>query len=53
MVHLYRTSYHIWGELMERDTVFNMSARKVGGIWFLKIGRFCFSFCLCRGYRAL
>ena len=33
--------------------VLNVSCRKVGGIAFLKIGRFCFSFCLTRHYRAL
>ena len=28
--------------------VFNVRCRKVGGIWFLRLGRFQFSFCLCR-----
>jgi hypothetical protein len=35
------------------ETMFNLSSRKVGGIRFLKIGRFCFSFCLTREYKAL
>jgi len=34
-------------------SVFNISARRVGGIRFLKVGRFCFSFCLTREYRPL
>jgi hypothetical protein len=34
-------------------SIFNISAKRVGGIWFLKIGRFCFSFCLTAEYRAL
>jgi hypothetical protein len=33
--------------------VFNFSTRRVGGIRFIKLGRFCFSFCLTREYRAL
>jgi hypothetical protein len=33
--------------------IFNISTRKVGGIRFLKIGRFCFSFCVTREYRPL
>jgi len=31
----------------------NISTRRIGGIRFFKIGRFCFSFCLTRKYRAL
>ena len=31
---------------------FNISTRLVGGIRFLKIGRFCFSFCVTRQYRS-
>jgi hypothetical protein len=30
--------------------IFNLRRRKVGGIWFLRIGRFQMSFCLCRGF---
>lgn len=30
--------------------VFNVSSRKVGGIWFVKIGRLTFSFCVSRAY---
>jgi hypothetical protein len=33
--------------------VINFSRRKIGGIWFVKLGRFCFSFCLTREYRPL
>lgn len=33
--------------------MFNVCTRRVGGIRFLKIGRFCFSFCLTRAYRPL
>ncbi len=36
---------------MER--IFNVSFRKVGGIRFLKVGRFFFSFGMSRTYRAL
>ena len=32
--------------------LFNISTRIVGGIRFLKIGRFCFSFCVTREYRS-
>lgn len=28
--------------------IFNFSHRKVGGIHFIKLGVFCFSFCLSR-----
>jgi hypothetical protein len=31
--------------------LFNVSARKVGGLHFLKIGRFNFSFSVSRSYR--
>jgi hypothetical protein len=33
--------------------MFNLSYRKVGGIRFVKLGRFCFSFCVCREYKPL
>jgi len=33
--------------------MFNISTRRVGGIRFVRIGRLCFSFCLCAGYRDL
>jgi hypothetical protein len=33
--------------------LFNISTRRVGGIRFLKIGRFTFSFCVARSYRPL
>jgi hypothetical protein len=28
--------------------IFNITRRKVGGIWFLKLGRLNFSFCVSR-----
>lgn len=31
----------------------NISTRKVGGLRFIRIGRLCFSFCICRAYRDL
>lgn len=31
----------------------NVSARRVGGIRFLKVGRFCVSFCVTREYRPI
>ena len=31
----------------------NFSTRRVGGIRFVKLGNFCFSFCVTRGYRAI
>ena len=31
-----------------REPWFNLSARKVGGIWFFKVGRLRFSFCVAR-----
>lgn len=30
--------------------MFNISTRRIGGIRFIKIGRFCFSFCVTREY---
>jgi hypothetical protein len=33
--------------------IFNISYRQVGGLRFLKIGRFTFMFCLSREYRRL
>ncbi len=33
--------------------VFNISTRRIGGLRYVKIGRFCFSFCVTREYRAL
>jgi hypothetical protein len=29
----------------------NISTKRVGGIRFLKLGRFCFSFCLTNSYK--
>lgn len=29
----------------------NFSTKRVGGLRFLRIGRFCFSFCITRAYR--
>ena len=31
----------------------NLSTRKVGGLRFIKIGRFCLSFCVTQNYRSL
>jgi hypothetical protein len=33
--------------------MFNISTRKVGAIRFVKIGRFCFSFCISKQYRPI
>jgi hypothetical protein len=33
--------------------MFNFSTRRVGGIRFVKLGRFCFSFCITRQYTPL
>jgi len=33
--------------------MFNISTRRVGGLRFVKIGRFCLSFCVTREYVAL
>ena len=33
--------------------VINISTRKVGGIRFLKLGRFCFAFCVTKKYTPL
>ncbi len=32
--------------------MFNVSTVKVGGLRFIKIGRFCFSFCVTSDYKA-
>ena len=31
--------------------MFNICTTRVGGLRFLKVGRFCFSFCVTREYR--
>jgi len=31
----------------------NASTRKIGGLRFIKIGRFCFSFCVTKRYVSL
>lgn len=33
--------------------MFNISTRRIGGLRFIKIGRFCFSFCVTREYVSL
>jgi len=33
--------------------MFNFSQKKIGGIRFIKLGRFCFSFCITSQYKAL
>jgi hypothetical protein len=39
--------------LMAPVHFWNVSFRKVGGLHFLKIGRFCVSFCVTAEYRSL
>ena len=34
-------------------TMINADHRRVGGIHFIKIGRFCFTFCISAGYRPI
>lgn len=31
----------------------NFSKRRVGGLWFFKLGRFCISFCITSEYKPL
>jgi hypothetical protein len=33
--------------------MFNFSTRRIGGLRFIKLGRFCMSFCITREYRRL
>jgi hypothetical protein len=33
--------------------MFNFSTRRVGGLRFIKLGRFCLSFCVTRQYRPI
>jgi len=33
--------------------MFNISTRKIGGLRFVKVGRFFFSFCITRQYRPI
>ncbi len=33
--------------------ILNVSTRKIGGLRFIKIGRFCVSFCVTQNYRSL
>ena len=35
------------------QAAFNVSTRKIGGIRFVKLGRFCFSFCVTKTYKPL
>lgn len=35
------------------SALFNISTRRIGGLRFIKLGRFCFSFCVTREYRSL
>ena len=32
-------------------TFLNVSTTRVGGLRFIKVGRFCFSFCVTKDYR--
>lgn len=34
-----------------RAPFFNVSYRKVGGLHFVKVGRFCMAFCVTKGFR--
>ena len=36
-----------------RTPLFNISTRRIGGLTFIKVGRFCLSFCVTRDYRSL
>jgi hypothetical protein len=36
-----------------QQPLFNFRKRKVGGIWFVRLGRLQFSFCLCRDFKPL
>lgn len=38
---------------LTHNPVFNVSTRKVGGLRFVKLGRFTFMFCVSREYKAL
>lgn len=33
--------------------MFNVCTRRVGGLRFIKLGRFCISFCITRDYKQL
>lgn len=35
------------------EAILNICARKVGGIWFVKVGRFTFAFSVSREYKPL
>ena len=43
----------IRGWRLTHNPVFNVSTRKVGGLRFVKLGRFTFMFCVSREYKAL
>jgi hypothetical protein len=32
-------------------TILNISTTRVGGLRFIKIGRFCFSFCITKSFK--
>jgi len=36
-----------------RQPIFNASTKKVGGLRFVKIGRFCVSYCVTKTYKAV
>jgi len=40
-------------KLKEPNQMFNFSQKKIGGIRFIKLGRFCFSFCVTSQYKEL
>lgn len=47
-----RVRLALW-RLRHGGRAFNISTRKVGGLRFIKLGRFTFMFCLSREYRPL
>ena len=42
-----------WEEFTLESKMLNISWRRVGGLFFLKLGRMTFMFCLSREYRPL
>lgn len=48
-----RLALHPMGVARGVTQVFNFSARKVGGLTFVKLGRLTFSYSISRAYRAM
>jgi hypothetical protein len=42
-----------WWKLTHGGSVFNFSTRRVGGLRFVKLGRFTFMFCISKEYKSL